>query len=162
MLNKQLLSKVLILKRMCIFIPTLFYCIINIFFIQLIVVLYHRSVELLMASRQYHALQLQQQQQSAFPFTPSSSEVSTPSSPTNAFSSFHGPGGSPKLKTPGSNLSSSYASSGMEFEPTSPSNFRKSIGNVAGSNSSNTLFSSSADYSTMQHQSKQVIFFLFE
>ena len=110
---------------------------------------------------QYHALQLQQQQQSAFPFTPSSSEVSTPSSPTNAFSSFHGPGGSPKLKTPGSNLSSSYASSGMEFEPTSPSNFRKSIGNVAGSNSSNTLFSSSADYSTMQHQSNQVIFFLF-
>ena len=130
----------------------------------------------------------QQQQQQAFPFTPSSSEVSTPSSPTNAFvpthSHFVGPGVSmqskvkqqvprvwnyqeygqtmPMVGVPAgdaignSNLSSSYSSSGIELEPTSPSHYLKSFGNVAP-NVSQTLFSSSADYSSMQQQAHQVI-----
>ena len=138
----------------------------------------------------YH--QSLQQQQPAFQFTPSSSEVSTPSSPTNAFSPVHGscvvPGAgiqsnvksqvprvwnysNQEVTTPtsaacygcegtaNSNLSSSYSSSGIEFEPTSPSHCRKNMVNV-GTGSSQTMFSSSSDYTAMQQQAHKVILIL--
>ena len=54
-----------------------------------------------------------------------------------------------------SNLSSSYSSSGIELEPTSPSQYLKNFG-IVGTSSSQTMFSSSADYTAMQHQDSQV------